>query len=56
MSTGRLSKRSVNVNLAGNVIKQHLGLSLSPEEQELERQFRRNSNGRTADRKRQKED
>jgi DNA sulfur modification protein DndB len=55
MNTGRLSKRNVNVNLTGNLIKQHLGLSLSAEEQELETQFRRTSNGRTAHRKQQKE-
>jgi len=39
MNTGRLSKRNVNVNLTGNLIKQHLGLSLSAERQELETQF-----------------
>ena len=33
-----------------------LALSLSPDEQELEREFRRTSNGRTANRKQQKED
>ena len=56
MNTGRLSKRSVNVTLTGNLIKQHLGLTLSPDEQELENQFRRSSNGRTANRKQQKKD
>ena len=50
MNAGRLSKRNVNVTLTGNLIKQHLGLDLSPDEQELERQFRRSSNGRTASR------
>jgi DNA sulfur modification protein DndB len=47
MNAGRLSKRSVNVTLTGNVVKQHLGLELSPEEMELERQFRRSNNGRS---------
>jgi hypothetical protein len=53
MNAGRLSKRNVNVTLTGNLIKQHLGLPLSPDEQELERQFRRSSNGRIASRKKQ---
>jgi DNA sulfur modification protein DndB len=48
MNAGRLSKRNVNVTLTGNLVKQHLELSLSPDEQELERQFRRTRNGRTA--------
>jgi DNA sulfur modification protein DndB len=46
MSAGRLSKKNVNVILTGNAIKQHLGLELSAEEQELDTQFRRNRNGR----------
>lgn len=36
MVAGRLSKSNTNVLLAGNVIKRHLGLPLSPEEQEAE--------------------
>lgn len=46
MTSGRLSKRSVNVTLTGNVIKQHLGLELTAEEEQLENEFRRNHNGR----------
>ncbi len=45
MTTGRLSKRLINVGLTGNAIKKHLGLKLTDEEQELETQFRRNRNG-----------
>jgi DNA sulfur modification protein DndB len=40
MNAGRLSKRNVNVILSGNLIKQHLGLDLSPDEDLLEREFR----------------
>jgi DNA sulfur modification protein DndB len=36
MVAGRLSKSNTNVLLAGNVIKRHLGLSLTREEQEAE--------------------
>jgi DNA sulfur modification protein DndB len=50
MNAGRLSKRNVNVTLTGNLVKQHLGLPLSPDEQDLERQFRRSGNGRNANR------
>lgn len=46
MSAGRLSKRSVNVTLSGNLIKKHLGLPLSVEEQELESKFGGTKNGR----------
>lgn len=45
MNAGRLSKRNVNVILTGNLIKQHLGLELSPEEHTLEREFQ-SSRGR----------
>lgn len=38
MNAGRLSKRTINVNLTASAIKKHLGLKLSEEEQELERQ------------------
>lgn len=46
MNAGRLSKRSVNIALTGNVIKKHLGLPLSEEERQLEDQFTRSKNGR----------
>lgn len=46
MSAGRLSKRNANVTLTGNYLKQQLGLKLTPEEQELETEFRRSGNGR----------
>lgn len=42
MNAGRLSKRNVNITLTGNLIKKHLGLSLTAEEKELESEFRRN--------------
>jgi DNA sulfur modification protein DndB len=41
MNAGRLSKRSVNVTLTGNLIKRHLGLPLSADEQTLDSRFRR---------------
>lgn len=47
MSAGRLSKRNVNVTLSGNLIKQHLGLPLTAEEQELENQISRSRHGRS---------
>lgn len=40
MNAGRLSKRSVNVMLTGNLIKRHLGLSLTGDEQALEAKLR----------------
>lgn len=46
MNAGRLSKRNVNVTLTGNLIKSHLGLVLTAEEQQLEEEFRRSTNGR----------
>jgi len=46
MSAGRLSKRNVNVTLTGNVIKQHLGLELTQDEQHLENQYVRSTSGR----------
>lgn len=46
MNAGRLSKRNVNVTLTGNLIKEHLGLALTAEEQQLEDEFRRGTNGR----------
>lgn len=39
MNAGRLSKRNVNVTLTGNLIKQHMGLQLTDEEQTLESDF-----------------
>ncbi|MBI2480686.1 MAG: DNA sulfur modification protein DndB, partial [Planctomycetia bacterium] len=45
MSAGRLSKRNVNVTLAGNLLKKHLGLTLTAEEQELENQIKVSRNG-----------
>ena len=47
MSAGRLSKRNANVTLSGNLVKQHLGLPLSADEEELEKEYRRNRNGRS---------
>jgi DNA sulfur modification protein DndB len=46
MNAGRLSKRNVNVTLTGNLIKQHLGLPLTEEEQSLENDFARSNHGR----------
>lgn len=48
MNAGRLSKRNVNVTLTGNLIKQHLGLTLTSEERQLEDEFRRSRNGRAS--------
>jgi DNA sulfur modification protein DndB len=45
MNAGRLSKRGVNVVLTGNVIKKHLGLKLTAEEQALESDFQGANNG-----------
>ena len=39
MNAGRLSKRSVNVTLTGNLLKRHLGLSLTADEQTVESRF-----------------
>jgi DNA sulfur modification protein DndB len=47
MSAGRLSKSNGNVTLTANYLKQHLGLRLTPEEQELENQHKRDRNGRS---------
>ena len=46
MNAGRLSKKTVNVVLTGNAVKNHLGLELAAGEQELEEEFRRNTDGR----------
>jgi DNA sulfur modification protein DndB len=48
MSAGRLSKRTVNVSLTANAIKQHLGLTLSAEEEALEAEFTRSRHARTS--------
>jgi DNA sulfur modification protein DndB len=50
MNAGRLSKRNVNVILTGNLVKQHLGLPLSSDEEELEREFRKTRIGASAKR------
>jgi DNA sulfur modification protein DndB len=41
MTAGRVSKSSNNVTLTTNVLKKHLGLELSPEEQRVEDAFER---------------
>ena len=50
MNAGRLSKRNVNQTLTGNLIKQHLGIELTADEQELEHEFQRSTNGRRRNR------
>jgi DNA sulfur modification protein DndB len=40
MIAGRLSKATTCVLLTGNAVKQHLGLPLTPEEEQAERQFK----------------
>ncbi|MEX0715442.1 MAG: DNA sulfur modification protein DndB [Planctomycetaceae bacterium] len=45
MNAGRLSKRTVNVVLVGNLLKKYLGVKLSAAEQEVETEFRRSRNG-----------
>ena len=50
MNAGRLSKRNVNVTLTGNFIKEHLGLALTADEQQLETQFKRTRHGRSKNR------
>ncbi|MCV6620126.1 MAG: DNA sulfur modification protein DndB [Cellvibrionaceae bacterium] len=39
LHNGKLSKSSTNIKLTANVIKQALGLALSPDEEKLEKQF-----------------
>lgn len=46
MNAGRLSKRNVNVTLTGNLIKTHLDIPLTVDEQQLEKQFNGEGNGR----------
>lgn len=43
MTAGRVSKSSNNVTLTANVLKKHLGVELTPEEQRVEDAFRRGS-------------
>lgn len=50
MNAGRLSKRNVNVTLTANLVKQHLGLPLSSDEDELEREFQKTRRQRSAKR------
>lgn len=50
MTAGRLSKRNINVAMTANLIKQHLGLPLSIDEQNIERQHQ----GVQSDRKKTK--
>ncbi len=45
MNAGRLSKKTVNVVLTGNLIKKYVGLKLATGERELEEEFRRNTDG-----------
>lgn len=42
MIQGRISKARINVLLTGNYIKQNLGLSLTPTEQEAEKEYKNN--------------
>lgn len=48
MNAGRLSKKTLNVNLTGSAIKLHLGLKLTDEEQDLEKQHERSRHAPTA--------
>jgi DNA sulfur modification protein DndB len=41
MIGGKLSKSDTNVTLTSNIIKHKLGLDLSPEEERVEKNFRR---------------
>lgn len=43
MNAGRLSKRNANVTLSGNLLKTHLGLPLTVEEKQLEKELRNGS-------------
>jgi len=46
MSAGRLSKRNVNVTLTGNLMKMHLGIPLTVDEEQLENEFHGVGNAR----------
>ncbi|MBX7132904.1 MAG: DNA sulfur modification protein DndB [Fimbriimonadaceae bacterium] len=46
---GKVSKSTTNVQLATNLIKQHLGLSLTPEEQRIEDAYVRGDHGNDRD-------
>jgi DNA sulfur modification protein DndB len=48
MIGGRVSKSQQNVVLTTNAVKRHLDVELSPEEQKVERAFRRGGNGSKA--------
>ena len=41
MNAGRLSKRNINVTLTANLIKRHLGLALTADEQAIDAKLRR---------------
>ena len=45
LNAGRLSKRNVNVTLTSNLLKKHLGLPLTRDEEELENDLPRNHHG-----------
>lgn len=45
MLGGRIQKSSSNITLTANLLKQQIGLSLSPEEERLEDAFKRDNNG-----------
>jgi DNA sulfur modification protein DndB len=46
MIAGKLSKKTVNVVLTANAIKEHLGVTLSEEESQTEADFLRNRHGK----------
>ncbi len=46
MVAGRLSKKNVNIALTANVLKKQLGIPLTAEENEMEKEYRSNKNGR----------
>ena len=43
MNAGRLSKRNINVTLTGNLIKRHLGMPLTVDEQAIDSKLRKRS-------------
>jgi DNA sulfur modification protein DndB len=46
MLGGRVSKAEMNVTLTTNLLKKHLGLSLTPEEQRVEDAHARGDDGK----------
>jgi len=46
MNAGRLSKRHVNIKLTAQLIKQHLNIKLTEDEQNLEKEFLSQTNGK----------